>query len=215
EGIDLFATPRQLLYTRRIGRAAPSPTLRTDPPFGEQLVDLSAPATIFGASKLVGSLADKWQIATLQALTARNDVVVQDATGTRSKRVVDPLSAYDVVRIKRELPGNGYIGVMATAVTHAELSGEYPFAPASLGGGPGTALCPNGVVVPFGHRCFDDAYVGALDWRWRSDGGDWITGGQLTATTLRDGPPRSVRDGTVIQSGDVGSGAYFYLNKEG
>jgi hypothetical protein len=215
EGIDLFATPRQLLYTRRIGRAAPSPTLRTDAPYGEQLVDIPQPATIYGASKLVGSLADKWQIATLQALTARNDVEVQDQNGVRTSRPIDPLSAYEVVRIKRELPGNGYVGVMATAVTHAELSGNNPFAPASLGGGPGTALCPSGVVVPFGHRCFDDAYVGALDWRWRSDGGDWITGGQMTATTLRDGPPRFVRDGTVINPGDVGTGAFVYLNKEG
>src|SRR5207302_7664158 len=33
EGIDTFATPRQLLYTRRIGRAAPSPSLRSDPPY--------------------------------------------------------------------------------------------------------------------------------------------------------------------------------------
>src|SRR5207249_2928908 len=38
EGIDLFSTPRQLLYTRRIGRAAAAPELRTAAPFGERLV---------------------------------------------------------------------------------------------------------------------------------------------------------------------------------
>src|SRR5262249_6944346 len=77
EGIDTFATPRQLLYTRRIGRAAPQPALRTSAPFGEQLVDVPTPATIYGASKITGEIARSWTIGTLQAVTAENDVDVQ------------------------------------------------------------------------------------------------------------------------------------------
>jgi hypothetical protein len=214
EGIDLFSTPRQLLYTRRIGRGGQSPELRTAAPFGERLVDLAAPATIYGASKLVGSIADKWQIATLQAITGRNDVLVEGTDGIRSRRLVDPLTAYQALRIKRELPGNGYLGFMATTTTHAEPSSEYPLAPAA----PGTTngiLCPNGVTPAFGGRCFNDAYVGSADFRWRSKDGEWVTGAQLIGTMLRNGPPRAVRDGTVIHSGDVGTGAFAYLNKEG
>jgi hypothetical protein len=220
EGIDTFATPRQLLYTRRIGRAAPSPNLRTDPPFGEQLVDVPVPATIYGASKITGQLAPLWTVGTLQAVTAENDVDVQLAGGSRQSRLIDPLSSFNVLRLKRELDGNGYVGAMATMTTHAEPTGSYPRL------APGVQLCPttNALntqqsVTPIttapGARCFDDAYVGSADWRWRSSGGDWVTGGQAIATTLRNGPPRAVRDGTVINSGDVGTGAFAYLNKEG
>ena len=209
EGLDLFSTPRQLLYTRRIGRAAPTPALRSDAPFGERLVDFPPPSTIYGASKLTGALGDKWQIATLQALTGRSDVDVQLADGTRARRLVDPLTAFDVLRLKRELPGNGYVGMMMTATTHAEPTSEYPRS------APGSILCPNGVVTSSSGRCFNDAYVASLDWKWRSKDGDWVTGGQLIGSTLRDGPPRVVRDGTVIRSGDVGAGALAYLHKEG
>ena len=214
EGIDLFTTPKQLLYTRRIGRAAASPELRTAAPFGERLVDLPAPATIYAASKLVGSIADKWQIATLQAVTGRNDVMVEASDGTRTKRLVDPLTAYQVLRLKRELPGNGYVGFMTTSTTHAEPSTEYP--PAAVGpGATSSVFCPNGVTTAFGGRCFNDAYVGSVDFRFRSKNGEWVGGAQAIGTMLRDGPPRFVRDGTVIHSGDVGTGAYAYLKKEG
>jgi hypothetical protein len=233
EGIDTFATPRQLLYTRRIGRAAPQPALRTSAPFGEQLVDVPVPATIYGASKITGQIADRWTIGTLQAVTAENDVAVRLADGSQQTRLIDPTTSFGEVRIKRSLEGNGYLGAMFTALTHAESTRGYPLAPARttiatpstsnpavlLGSqapiGPTMQVCPDGTTVAPLTRCFDDAYVGALDWRWRSSGGDWVTGGQATATTLQRGPARSVPDGTVIQPGDVGPGLFAYLNKEG
>src|SRR5262249_42108558 len=58
-------------------------------------------------------------------------------------------------------------------------------------------------------------YAGAIDWLWRSPNGDWVTGGQMIGTTLHEGPPRPVRDGTIIAPGDVGAGAFAYVNKEG
>ncbi len=227
EGIDMFTTPRQLLYTRRIGRAAPEPLLREDDPYGEQLVDEPEPARIYGASKLTGALAPQWAIGTLQAVTARNDVDAQLQDGSRSRRLIDPLTAFNVVRVKRELDGNGYIGMMLTGTTRAEPVGEYPYLAPSPGfPSNATRLCPMKaaastpvfdfpVRVANGARCFNDAYVGSLDFLWRSPGGDWVTGGQGIATTLHDGPDRAVRDGTVIHSGDIGAGAYVYVNKEG
>jgi hypothetical protein len=227
EGIDMFTTPRQLLYTRRIGRAAPAPNLRDSPPYGEQLVDVPEPAPIYGASKLTGQLADHWTIGTLSAVTGENDVAVQLADGSRDKRVIDPLTSFNVARVKRELPGNGHVGAMVTTVNRSEPTDRYPFLAPAAGENPtATRLCPTAsapstpiltvpVKVPYGSRCFNDAYVGSLDWRWRSPGGDWVTGGQAIATSLHEGPPRAVRDGTIIKPGDVGSGAFVFLNKEG
>jgi hypothetical protein len=222
EGIDTFTTPRQLLYTRRIGRAAPVPTLRPDPALGEQLVDVPGFAPIYGASKLTGSLAPHWTLGTLQALTGRNDVDVQLADGTRQRRLIDPLTSFGVLRVKRDLDENGYVGAMMTSTTHAEATDNYPFVPPTVGFPPAaTRLCPGTdardqpIQVAPGGRCFSDAYVGSVDWKWRSPGGDWVTGGQAIATTLEHGPPRAVRDGTVIRHGDVGAGTFVYLNKEG
>ena len=214
EGIDTFATPYQLLYTRRIGRAADAPHLRGDPALNEQLVDTPEPATIYGASKLTGRLADHWSVGTLQAVTARNDVQVQFANGQRVNRLVDPLSAFDVVRVKRDLGDNGHIGVMLTATTHAEATTSYPSVPASAGQGP-QQLCPSGTQLGVASRCFNDAYVGGLDWRWRAPGGEYVTGGQVIASTLGNGPARQVSDGTVNNPGDLGVGAQAYVNKEG
>jgi hypothetical protein len=217
EGIDTFATPRQLLYTRRIGRAAPIPTLRLDPAFAEQLVDVPEPAHILGASKLTGALAPNLTIGTLQAVTARNDVDVQLAGGARDRRLIDPLTAFNVLRLKRSLPGNGYVGLMLTSTTRAEPADQYPItAPGST-----QRLCPMPgiggatITVANGARCFDDAYVGSADWRWRSPAGDWHTGGQVIGTMLHGGPPRLVRDGTLIAPGDAGTGGFVFVNKEG
>ncbi len=217
EGAEIFATPRQLLYTRRIGRAPATPTLRTDRRGTEQLVDVPSPTTIYGASKITGKLGDGWTIGTLQALTARNQISVVQQDGTRQDRIVDPLTGFNVARVRREI-GNAYVGAMLTATTHSE-STDYPTAaPSSALGAPrmaGNRLCPAGNLVSGGARCFNDAYVAALDGRWRSSGGDWVAGGQAIATTLHNGPTRAVADGTKIRPGDVGTGAFGYVNKEG
>ena len=208
EGMDVFATPFQLIYTRRIGRAAPSPTLLA----GEQLVDVSEPATIYGASKLVGRLADGWTVGTLQAVTARNDVGVQLPSGLRVKRLVEPLSSFNALRMKRDIGANGHIGILATAVTRAEPTGSYPY-DATQPQAP--QACPIGTMVGTGSRCFNDAYVAAADWRWRSPSGDYVTAGQLGVSQIARGPARAVPDGTIINPGDTGTGGYAYFAKEG
>jgi hypothetical protein len=76
-------------------------------------------------------------------------------------------------------------------------------------------LCANGLVVVPRTRCFNDAFVVAADWRWRSPGGTWVTGGQAALSILNNGPPRQVLDGTIIHPGDPGTGVQAYLNKEG
>jgi hypothetical protein len=207
EGTDMFATPLQLVYTRRIGAQPAVPLLRT----GETLVDVPQPTAIYGAIKLVGRLSDRWSVGILQALTARNDVGVQLADTSQVRRMADPLSSFNVLRLKYDLGSNGYIGFLGTGVARAEPTLEYPRDPASAA----SVLCPNGVSVLHGSRCFNNAFVGGADWRWRSGGGDYVTTGQVVASTLVGGPVRSVVDGTVIRPGDADMGAIATLTKEG
>jgi hypothetical protein len=228
EGIDALTTPFQLLYTRRIGRVPDFPSLRTDAVNNEQLVDVPTPATIYGATKLTGRLGDKWSIGTIQAVTAENDVQVQLGNGTRVSRSVDPTSTFNVLRLKRDLGDNASVALMLTATTHAESTGNYPLVAPGQGYGFPTsqsALCPGPndltqvvtipvQVAPLG-RCFNDAYVGGVDWRWRAPGGEWVTGGQVVSTVLERGPDRQVADGTVLKPGELGFGLKAYVNKEG
>jgi hypothetical protein len=225
EGIDAFKTPFQLLYTRRIGHVPLIPVLRTDPVNAELLVDVPEPSAIYGAMKLTGSLGGGWSIGTVQAMTAPNSVQVQLGSGARVSRQIDPISTFDVLRVKRDLGDNAHVAFMATAVTHAEQTELYPFQTPSAGYSGTTELCPNPVEVtpliqttltpPPRARCFNDAYVGGVDWRWRSANGDYATGGQVVASVLANGPARPVADGTLIHNGDVGTGAQAYLNKDG
>jgi hypothetical protein len=103
------------------------------------------------------------------------------------------------------------VGAILTATTHAEQTERYPTAASN----PDQQLCPSGTKTPRLARCFNDAYVGAVDWEWRSKGGDWVTGGQATASVLENGPDRSVVDGTVIHPGDVGPSVLAFVSKEG
>jgi hypothetical protein len=103
EGRDLFATPLPLVYTRRIGRIAPPPPTLRD---SESLVDPTAPASLFGAQKLTGSLGNRVSVGALSALAARNDVRVEGPSGTRSRRPVEPLTAFSALRLRREFGDN-------------------------------------------------------------------------------------------------------------
>jgi hypothetical protein len=228
EGTDIFATPIQLLYTRRIGRAPGSPYLRED----EKLVARPGARAIYGASKLTGRIADGWSIGTLQAITGRSEVEVDITDRPREKRLAEPLSAYHVLRLKRDVGQNGYVGFMGTATTYAESTGSYPLM--TTDGMPAMQLCPNAREPtspvrslypssqsgPFAQvrphsRCFNNAFTGGFDWRWRSLGGAWVSSGQAVLSTLQSGADRHVPDGTVIHPGDVGTGAVVSLNKEG
>jgi hypothetical protein len=220
EGIDTFASPMQLVYTRRIGRAAPTPTyqtnLRGDPM--EASVDVPDPTVIYGATKLVGRIGDKWTVGALQAVTAMNQLQVQslenlpDApAGTRRRRLIDPLSTFNVLRVKHDVGENASIGIVGTGVTHAEPTGGY----ARLASDPTQTACPNGTTIPRGTRCTFNAYVASVDARWRSHDGDYSAFAQATTSVLQGGYVRPVPDGTSIHSGDVGHGATANVAKDG
>ena len=225
EGADLVAPKLglQLVYTKRIGRAPDQPQLRSSSPFAEKLVDLPEPSPIYGATKLTGRLGPRLSIGTLSAVTGRNDARVELAGGGREGRLLEPLTAYNVLRLKQDLGNNAHVGLLLTGVTRAESVGDYTQAPSGTAPeAPAQTLCPNqsradGSRAPFrvtrGARCFHDAYVGGIDARLRA--GDWVTSGQVVASMIQRGPARQLVDGTVINPGDVAPASDLYFGKEG
>lgn len=217
EGVDTFSSPFQLLYTRRIGRAPDPPAVLSDGPTGETLVHDPSPSTIVGAAKLVGDLGHRFSIGELVAVTAHQNVLVRNARGVELQRSADPLTSYKVLRLKREIGDNAHVGLMALATNRLESAGDYPV---MAGFGPGKLrrppqLCPTGDLVASGERCFHDAYVAGIDGRWRSPSGDYVVSAQAIGSLIKSGPPRTLPDGTVIKSGDVGPGVQVQLAKEG
>jgi hypothetical protein len=220
EGTELVA-PRlglPLVYTKRIGRAPDLPQLRYGPPFSEKLVDLPEPSPIWGATKLTGRAGEAWSVGTLSALVGPNDVMVDPANGPRAARRIEPMTAFNVLRVKYDVAPNAHVGLLLTGTTRAERAGDYAPSPGVLG----RVLCPNqtradGSIAPIdaaaGGRCFHDAYVAGIDARMRR--GDWVTTGQVVASAIERGPPRPQPDGTVIGAGDVAPATDFYVGKEG
>jgi Domain of unknown function (DUF5916)/Carbohydrate family 9 binding domain-like len=200
EGIDVFATIRPVLYTRRIGRQPALPTLNP----GEALVAEPDPSTIYGAAKISGTIGGRTTVGVMSAVTGENDVTVRTADGTQVKRLVDPLTAFNVLRLKRLFAANSDVGLLATATNR--------FEPDLLLGG----RCPTTLALPAADgRCSNDAYVLSLDGRWRSASGDYAAAWQTIGSALSRGPARSEPDGIPIQPGQVAGGASLYVGKEG
>jgi hypothetical protein len=96
-------------YTRRVGR----------PPQGfvthDGFVDAPDRTTILGAAKLTGKFSEGWSTGVLSALTSSETAVV-DSLGTRFEERVEPLTSYNVVRVRGESDdGAQGIGMLGTA----------------------------------------------------------------------------------------------------
>jgi hypothetical protein len=210
EGIDAFSTPASILYTRRIGRAPDLPAL----PDGELPVDAPTPSTIWAAAKLVGTVGKRLTVAGLLALTGRNAIDAQQASGVRLPRFADATTLYDVLRLKLAVLRNTEIGALFTGTERFEPTGLYPIVPIS-NAGPTHALCPDGSWVGVNSRCMHDAYVAGVDGRWRSPSGAYTLFTQAVLSAIENGPPRQFLDGTIVNPGDLGGGAVLYFGKQG
>jgi hypothetical protein len=204
EGIDTFSTPIQVLYTRRIGHVPLAPVL----PAGEMLVDVPDPAPIYAAAKLVGNVGRRLTLGVLSAVTGREDVQGQPMSGSASTLLADPVSMFNVLRLKRAIGENAHVGFIASAANRFEPDAAYP--EMSTG-----RLCPSGDTVAAGSRCFHDAYVGGIDGRWRSPSGTYAMTGQVIGSMIDQGPSRQFLDGTIVSSGDASAGGEFTFTKEG
>lgn len=192
EGADLFATPIQVLYTRRIGRVPDAPAL----PDGEVTSSALEPVPLYGAAKLIGTAGRDTQIGVLTAVTGSQSAETSNATSTH-ERNVEPLAAYGALRIRQGLGERGYVGMFATGVARFEKDDMgYP----NVGN---LNLCPDGSSVPLRQRCTHDAYVAGIDSRWRSSSGAYLVESDAALSLIHGGPARTQRDGIVIASGDV------------
>jgi Domain of unknown function (DUF5916) len=200
EGLELFATLRPILYTRRIGGQPVVPTLAA----GESLVAEPNPSRIYSAAKLSGTIGAHTTFGVMSALTGENDVEVQTLDGSRVRRLVDPLTLFNVLRVKQPVAASADVGLMVTTTNRFET-------PTAAGG-----RCPVTQLPPGADgRCTNDAYVASLDGRWRSVSGDYAAAWQGIGSALARGPVRSEPDGIPIEPGHVDGGAALYVGKEG
>lgn len=195
EGVDVFATPLSLFYSRRIGRSPATPYS------GEyNTLEVQQPGRIYAAAKLSGLIAPRLTVGLLDAVTAESSMVATNvATPDRQVRIsTEPLTNYGVLRLKRDILARSYVGLMTTAVNRF----EEPYREAPNVGD----YCPDGTTPSAHGRCTHDAYSAAVDFNVRTTDGAWGAIGQVAATAIAGGPKRTVPDGTVLGPGTSGVG---------
>jgi hypothetical protein len=198
QGMDLFQTPIQLLYTRRIGRQADPPAL----PDGVHQLGAAGPAPVIAAGKLIAT-AGPVDLGALSVATGGVDAGT-DSAGTI---VALPAASHHAMRVRAS--GDGFtVGALGTAQTQGEDPAHHPI----VGG---MALCPTGELITAGQRCSHDTIAGGVDAGCRSKEGDWTASGQLAGSRTTGGPTRMLLDGTQLASGDAGIGGLFRAAKEG
>ena len=193
---------RTLLYTRRIGRQPVSPTLATVPGTTQTLIAAADPSAIWGAAKLVGRIGGRTTLGVISAVTGENQVAIQvvgpDGVPRRVARVVDPLTSYNLLRLRQGIGVHGDAGALFTATNRFENPG---------------GVCPATGVA--GGRCFNDAYTGSLDARWRSTAGDYLVSAQAVGSLLERGAERTQLDGIAILPGTPSAGGTLWATKQG
>lgn len=98
-----------LFYSRRIG-ASPHGELAGD------YVDAPTGTTIYGAAKIAGKTAGGLSFGVLDAVTAEETGVAQDAMGVRTRGVVEPLTNYALAVVRKDVREGRTSG--AVALTH-------------------------------------------------------------------------------------------------
>jgi len=118
EGNEIFAFGRgtrasDLIYSRRIGRA---------PQVLPSTLEREVPSTtrILSAAKLTGKTPSGWSLGVLEAVTAREVARFRDSNGEIGEAVAEPLTAYTLVRARRDLRGGRTsAGAIASAVNRS------------------------------------------------------------------------------------------------
>lgn len=175
EGGDVFQTPIQLFYSRRIGRP---PTSASSGDYvvgsGERLVRVTSAPTvlpIWTAAKLNGQASHLWSVGALVAITGQETVATIDDAGIVGERDLAPVRSYSVLRGRYSLGGASYVGMLGTAVHR--LGGDLYRADAN-----------------------HDAYTGGVDAQWQSESGQWRITTQAVLSERVGGPSRQTSSGT-------------------
>ena len=112
-----------MLNTRRIGREPQMAAVRDSVAYADEPDNTS----ILAALKLTGRTSTGWSIGALNSLTRREEapVALDDSAGTRSTRVVEPLTNYFAGRVAKDLRGGATVfKVMGTSV-YRQLDDPY------------------------------------------------------------------------------------------
>ena len=122
EGIQIFQSPRpgitgvtgqaRLFHSRRIGR----PPSRFPLPAGSTELERPDHTTILGALKLSGKTGGRTAFGLLNAVTGREEVLVEQADTVRRHVEVEPVTNYLVGRVQQDLLTNSTAGAEVTAV---------------------------------------------------------------------------------------------------
>lgn len=214
EGVDVFRTPIQVFYSRRIGRppSGLTPGAGVHDDDGRVLEVTRAPAflPIWAAVKLSGRVGDRLTVGVLDAVTGPEVIHGRDELGRLGDVTFAPVRHFAVGRVRWSAGGASYLGAIATAANRID----------------GTLRRPH-----LDH----DAYVQSLDGQYVSPSGRWKMGGQALLSERVGGPshvvpggaacpdpaadpacvPITRADGTRIGPGDVGYGALAHLGYEG
>lgn len=129
EGSTMFAfgtsidnTSMPLFFSRRIGRMPHGSPYVAAPP-GGTISENPQVTTILGAAKVTGRSSSGLSAGILAAATGREEAFVRDAAGAVSSFETEPRALYGVARVRQDLGGTSWIGLMGTA---AGRQGEIP-----------------------------------------------------------------------------------------
>lgn len=121
EGNQLFQTPFQLFYSRRIGRQPG----RFSIPAGYEETGRPEFTSILGAAKLTGKTVGKTSFGLIEAVTGEEHAT--GAAGQETRRfLVEPRTNYLVGRLQQDLlSGNSNVGLLGTAVNRTSSGTAY------------------------------------------------------------------------------------------
>jgi len=122
EGMEIFQVAGNgLFYSRRLGAGLSDPTLNP----GENLIDRPSAAEINGAAKYTTKLGSGLNIGVLGANVAQAKATIQDASGQTTRREINPLTSYGILRLQQTLGDSGsYVGGFGSFVRQANPDGR-------------------------------------------------------------------------------------------
>ena len=121
EGASIFGSnDYNFFYSRRIGRRPG----HFDIPDGTEELSRPEATTILGAAKIVGRTQSKTSFGIIEAVTSPEYAQIEEE-GKSREYLVEPLTNYFAGRVKQDVLGNSYIGLITTAVNRSASNAAY------------------------------------------------------------------------------------------
>ena len=108
---NTFDEESGLFYSRRIGRS-----IKVDEPTNGTILDQPHYASIVGAMKISGRIANGLSIGILDAVTNKEAARFSDSLSNAYEKTVEPLTNYSLIRLRQDFWDNSQIGTIVTSV---------------------------------------------------------------------------------------------------